>query len=660
MKRIDSGLSSGPSRWAMLLVALGVILPLRFAGAGSSAESIYPMDGVTEVSMSPSGDWIAATIWHEGRWLVAIQRVGHATQKKLVESNEGFRVDWDGPDTLIAQSRSSRGGRTILVARLSFEGDRIEVEPRRISAARGWLVDALPREPEQVVWAIASAASTSLHRVTLDDLVDFQNRARSGFLAIDFGERLAVEPGFVEDWVVDRDGAPRAALRYGLESISLLLSERAEGSLRSAYEWRPTTRGNEVRPVGLTPDGRSVLVLAYADHDTLGLHAWDHEAKKVGREIFVHPDYDVSDVVVDPVTGDLVAVEYERDGGAELHYMEAYRAPFESALSEEWRDRSVRITSGSADHATFTFVDLSDSNPGDYYVRERGGRIVLVGRRAENVDRAGLAPVEALHVRSKAGVELEAFLTRPRVGGRTPLLVIPHGGPSSRDSRAFDVFAQYFASWGIAVLQVNYRGSTGYGKTFEALVERQRGRGIEDDIDAAVDYVADRPEIDGSRTCIFGWSYGGYSALASVVRHRDRYRCAISVNGVTDWLHHFVMTDYADHEIGRKFFVRDVGDPKRDRDELIRTSPAYHVGAIETPVLIVYGTDDRRVDPDQAHRMLMMLELHGKPHESIQVKEGEHGFEPDAMIAVMRAARRFMSRHLFPGDPFVPDPPVFE
>ncbi|MFO0690129.1 MAG: prolyl oligopeptidase family serine peptidase [Myxococcota bacterium] len=648
-----------PSFGALVLLALliPVLLP-RLARAGESAEAIYPMDGVSQVSMSPGGNWIAATLWMRGAWFVVVQHVGLPTQRRIVESKERFWIDWEGPDTLIVETVSARGVRTVRVEQLVLQGDYIDARPRRISTKYGVLVDPLPRAPEEVLWAFWTGSSTSLHRVTIDDLVEFQKRLKRDFLGVDLGERIAVESGHVTNWIVDRDGAPRAALRWGQESISLLVSDRAGSSLRTVHDWRPTIRGGEVRPVGLTKDGRTVLVLAYADHDTLGLHEWDHEAKRVGREIFVHPDYDVSNVVIDPTTGDLVAVEYERDGRPELHYMDEYRARFDSVLPKEWRDRSVRVTSGTADHETFTFVDFSDSNPGDFYVRERGGRIVRVGRHGENVDRARLSPVEVVRVRSEGGVEIEAFLTKPRTAGRTPLLVLPHGGPSARDNRRFDVFAQYFASWGIAVLQVNYRGSLGYGKTFEALVERQQGSGIEDDIDAAVDEVVKRSDIDGSRICIFGWSYGGYSALASVVRHRDRYRCAISVNGVSDWLHLFVTGDVTDHELGRKFWVRDFGDPERDRELLIRTSPAYHVDRIETPILVVYGTEDRRVDPDQAHRMLMMLELHGKPHEVLEVEEGEHGFGPDADIAVMRASRRFLSRHLFPDRPFSPDPAI--
>src|SRR5690606_16599332 len=165
----------------------------------------------------------------------------------------------------------------------------------------------------------------------------------------------------------------------------------------------------------------------------------------------------------------------------------------------------------------------------------------------------------------------------------------------------FDLIVQYLASVGFVVLEVNYRGSSGYGLEFIEKGRRQWAKGIEDDIDAAVEWAMGRAEIDGRRICIIGGSYGGFSALTSILRHRERYRCAVSINGVTDvpLLGH--SSDLADSKKAMAFFDEFVGDFETEREKLIEISPVYRMNEVETPILIVQGSADRRVDPDHAY-----------------------------------------------------------
>lgn len=204
-----------------------------------------------------------------------------------------------------------------------------------------------------------------------------------------------------------------------------------------------------VVPLGLTPDERGVLVAAYSsDDDTLGLHEWDAFHQRPGRAVFVHPGYDISDAITDPLTGDLVSVGYETADGRRHHYFDAYRDRFLARLPADWRRDSIRITSGSADRQVFAFREASATNPGEFWVRDRSGAITRVGRDAEDLDRSQLAPVESFRVTSSAGIEIESFLTLPR--GATdpaPLVVVPHGGPHGiRDDNAYDPLVQYLAS----------------------------------------------------------------------------------------------------------------------------------------------------------------------------------------------------------------------
>ena len=165
-----------------------------------------------------------------------------------------------------------------------------------------------------------------------------------------------------------------------------------------------------------------------------------------------------------------------------------------------------------------------------------------------------------------------------------------------------------------------------------------------------------RRDVDAERICIVGGSYGGFSALASIIRHRDRYRCAVTINGVTDVPLSFDSSDFADNEQTLKDFAEVVGNLETERDRLIGISPAYHVDRIRTPVYVIYGTEDRRVDPDHSHRLLLMLETLGKEHETLEVQGAGHAFSQPQWTVVAPALRRFLTGHLLPDRPFVADP----
>lgn len=641
---------------ALALIAL-LLVDLSEAWAGESAESIFPEAGVASVSVSPRGDWIAAKAHRDEESLVIVQRVGLPGLVNVAKSKTIGTVAWEAPDTLVIEAVTAAGLYQVLFVRLSLEGDKIAADHRRISAP-GFLVDPSPLIPEQVLWLLRGDGWTSLHRISIDDLLAYHRLHRISGKTISIAERLAVVNGPSSHWITERDGTPRAALRQDEEATSMLMPAYGRGPFETVHRFRDDEAERSVVPVGLTQDESHVIVLAYGGKNTKGLYEWDQKRAAVGSPVFVHADFDLSGVLTDPLTGDLVAAMYEEGGETRFHYFAEYRDRFLSKLPDSWRKDSVAVVSGSADRQVFALFESSATNPGDFFVRDRAGEIHRVGRVGENVDRAKLSPVDAFRVKSRDGVEIEAYLTLPRGRkGRSPLVVLPHGGPhSTRDSRQYDPLVQYLASFGFAALQVNYRGSGGYGLEFEVLGKKEWARGIEDDIDAAVEHAMGLTVVDGERICIVGGSYGGFSALASVVRHRDRYRCAVSINGVSDVPLLFDSSDSADSKSAISFFKEYVGDPETERDKLLEISPAYHVRELETPILIIQGTADRRVDSDHAHRMALMLELYGKPHELLLIEGAEHSLDRDEWIITVRTIRRFLTAHLVPEASFEPDP----
>jgi dipeptidyl aminopeptidase/acylaminoacyl peptidase len=355
-------------------------------------------------------------------------------------------------------------------------------------------------------------------------------------------------------------------------------------------------------------------------------------------------------VIYDYSRSQLLATTYLDAGEMHYAYLESGDQGQREILKRAFPDRSVATTSISADRRRLSVLASGPHDPGIFYHFDLdSGRATEIGKVAPWLDNNALGEVRAFKVRSSDEIEIDAFLTMPPLfEDRPPLVVMPHGGPVGvMDLRTFDPVIQYLARSNFAVLQVNYRGSGGYGRAFREAGHRQWGRGIENDIDAAVEYVMEQGWVDTDRMCVVGASYGGYSALMSVIRHPDRYRCAASYAGVTDIALLFNSSDWASSEEAREEMAEVAGNPESEYDELREYSPVYHADKIGVPIFLAHGVQDGRVDVDHAHRMKAMLELHEVPLRWELMEDYGHGFpSTDDEKRYYMDLREFLAEHL--------------
>jgi dipeptidyl aminopeptidase/acylaminoacyl peptidase len=363
--------------------------------------------------------------------------------------------------------------------------------------------------------------------------------------------------------------------------------------------------------------------------------------------LFADPDADIFDVYSS--AGEVIGVVYEREGLTQFHHIDSFYDRYQRSLAHALPDAVPNITSASQDRRYFVVLASSPRDPGTYYVLDtQTNTATRIARMMPWLDAAELADVEAIRVTSTDRLELEAFLARPRAPNLPPLVVLPHGGPwRIRDARSFDPLVQSLAAGGFAVLQVNYRGSSGRGQAFLDAGKQQWGKGIEQDLEAAVDEVVRRGLVDGDRVCIAGGSYGGYSALMSVIRSPTRYRCAISLNGPTDLLFEYHFYFKRGGEEGKTYFSEYIADPD-DPEQLRSMSPVYRASEINVPVLLIQGGEDRRVDVDHYHRMLNMLEALGKPHDAYLIQDAGHSPTRSQWLGIVARMRTFLSKNLGP------------
>jgi dipeptidyl aminopeptidase/acylaminoacyl peptidase len=317
------------------------------------------------------------------------------------------------------------------------------------------------------------------------------------------------------------------------------------------------------------------------------------------------------------------------------------------------------FTSMTRDDKKIMVLAFSDRNPGRYYLFDvEKGTLTPMAARMPWIDPEKMAPMHSVQYVARDGLKISAYLTIPlgHPPKNLPLVIMPHGGPWVRDSWEFDPLVQLLANRGYAVLQMNYRGSSGYGEDFADKGDRQIGKGIQDDIEDATRWALKKGLAEPGRIAIVGASYGGYSALFALGKTPELYKCGISIAGVTDWMDILKSRDDEDYSISYEHWVEQLGDPKADAERMRAISPLTFAAEIKAPVLIIQGEDDRIVPEKQARRMISALEKAGQKPESLFLPEEGHNFAGQkGRIQMFKKIESFLLKHLGPGvTPVVP------
>ena len=391
-------------------------------------------------------------------------------------------------------------------------------------------------------------------------------------------------------------------------------------------------RRNEVNKpdfelAALSEEANVWLVSTMADADSAKtVRKFDLASGKLGDIVLSHPNRDIDRCLVDEHRH-LVAGGFD-DDRIGYEFADASLAPHFRGINKFFGDDSnVYLADISADHNRMVAHVSSPTDCGGYYFYDRAAhRLQGLDLTHPWLAASQLAKMEMLDIKTRDGQTLRAYLTVPLAAGSRPLVVMPHGGPEARDTYGFDLFAQAFAAQGWLVLQPNFRGSGGYGRTFFEAGHRHWGDLMQADVEDAADQVIATGRVDRPRVAIWGASYGGYAALMGVIRRPDFYRCAVSLAGVSDiasilsWEKRRGDPD----QMVYAYDVRQLGDPRTDGPLITAESPITHVKAIRAPVLLMHGTEDKVVDPDQSREMAAALKGAGKTCTYIELEGAGH------------------------------------
>ena len=608
-----------------------------------SLEPFFKLADYGGLRLSPSGRYIAALVPIGGRRRLAVLDLegGQGRPIASVEDQDIVSVDWVNDQRLVFSHVDLHEAPGMRRAGATYAINRDGTDPRRLAVGGVFWYRTLRDGSNDII-----ALMNGMNRRQLDVYRVDTVTGRETLKSLD-------RPGDVDNWVIDRDGAARAAVSV-------------EKATRWTVWWRPTAdakwielysyglQGPRTVPVGFDGDG-SLIVASNEGRDTFALYRYDTQRKALGELLAAHPRADLlGGLIYDRRKKRVVGIAYNAEEPGSAWFDEDY-ARLQAAIDKALPNHRNVMSRGDAPRALI--YSYSDTGPGRYYLLNLDTRKLeafVVARKS--VDPERMPHRKFLRYGARDGLEIPAYLTLPRdkPAQGLPLVMIVHGGPWVRGSAwGWEPEAAYLASLGYAVLEPQFRGSTGFGRTLYEASFKQWGRAMQDDLDDGMDYLAQQGIVDPHRACIMGASYGGYAVMMGLARDPARWRCGIDIVGVTDINMMFDITwsDMINSDF-IKYSAREmIGDPDRDADALKQVSPLQNASRIRAPVLMAYGGLDRRVPLVHGERMRDALEKQGTPVEWVVYNDEGHGFASEAdRYDFYARVEKFLEKNLRNGD----------
>ena len=587
--------------------------------------------------ISPDGNYFSFLAPYEDRMNIFVQRIGSEETVRLTSetarSVAGYM--WATNERILFM-KDTAGDENYQLYGVNLDGSDLRAYTA-FPGVRTTLIDDLEDVPNEVI--------IGMNKRQAEIFDPYRLNLETGELT-----QLAENPGNWQGYMTDHEGKLRVvtAIVDGVNTQILYREHESE-------EFRPVLTTNFKESVDFmefTPDNRLVYAATNLGRDKVALVLMNPATCEELEHLYAHEQYDVSSISYSRKRKKLLAVYCQGHKDPIRHYFDDEEAAFREHLRSFFEERRFGITATDKEEQKYLIYVGSDRTRGRYYFYDRAvGSPVLLAELAPWLQEEDMVAMHPVTYTSRDGLTIEAYLSlphpyTPETAKALPVVVHPHGGPWARDSWGYSAEVQFLCNRGYAVFQMNFRGSTGYGRKFLEASYKQWGQAMQDDITDGVNWLISQGIADAKRVAIYGGSYGGYATLAGLCFTPDLYACGIDYVGVSNLLT-FMQTIPPYWRPLLEMMYEQVGDPEKDLEMLTAYSPALQAHLIKAPLFIAQGANDPRVNKAESDQMVEALRARGVEVEYMVKDDEGHGFHnQENRFDFYRAMERFLKEQM--------------
>lgn len=595
-------------------------------------EEFFKDPDKSQYRISPNGEKIIFLGPHMGRKNVFVQNLGDTSATPITAETERsiYNAFWESDDRIV-YVKDQGGDENMHIVSVKPDGSGLQ-DHTPFENVRSEVLDILEDRPEEML-----ITSNKRNPQVFD--VYLLNTSTNEMTLV------AENPGNITGWITDHEGRIRAAVTADGVSTSLLFRDSDKDKFKTILT---TSFKETLIPVLFTFDNKNLYCLSNLGRDKIALVEFDPRTGQETKLIYENPDVDIQSVDYSRKRKVLTNVNYDFKK-PEIHFLDDETKRIYDKIAAQIPDYSFFVTRQNRDEDKLLVYANSDRYYGGYYYYDvKNDQFEKLADFKPWIREENMAEMKPISYQSRDGLTIHGYLTLPKgiEPKNLPVVVNPHGGPWARDSWGFNPEIQFLANRGYAVLQMNFRGSTGYGKEFWTSSFKQWGRTMQDDITDGVHWLIDEGIADSTRVAIYGGSYGGYATLAGITLTPELYSCAVDYVGVSN-MFTFMNTIPPYWEPLRQMFYEMVGDPKKDSLALAAVSPVFHADKIRCPLLIAQGANDPRVNIAESDQMVEALQKRGISVEYLVKEDEGHGFyNQENQMEFYTKMEQFFEKHL--------------
>jgi len=588
----------------------------------------------TNYQISPDGKYLSYLAPVNSRMNVFVQAVGGKEAKQITfETSRDIAGYYWANENRILFLKDAGGDENYKLFGVNLDGSN----PKGLTDFEGVMTQLIDELPEQSDFVIVG-----LNKRNPEIFDPYRLNIVTGELTM-----LAENPGNIQSWVTDHDGKLRVAVVTDGVNNSLMYRETEEQVFKTVLT---TNFKSSVEPLFFTFDNQNLYVISNLNRDKSAAVILDLKTGQEKEILFSHPEVDIQSISYSRLNKKLISAIYVTEK-TQRHYFDKDTEQRHNWIKTQLPNMEFSVVDITKNEDIAIIRTHTDKSLGSFYLyNSKTPSLEKITDVAPWIDENQMAEMKPISYQSRDGLTIHGYLTLPKGidAKNLPVVINPHGGPWHRDQWGYNPEVQFLANRGYAVLQMNFRGSTGYGKAFWEASFKQWGQNMQNDITDGVKWLIEQGIADSTRIAIYGASYGGYATLSGVAFTPELYACAIDYVGVSN-LFTFMETIPPYWKPFLDMMHEMVGDPSIEKDSLMlrASSPVFHVDKIKAPLFIAQGANDPRVKKSESDQMVEALKKKGVEVQYL-VKDNEgHGFRNEEnKFEFYETMEKFLELHL--------------